>query len=72
MRRSPPPSSALAVAQNDADRKKAAAELVAANQRKIDARNAKAAADKALWEKERKRIVDVTHCTGTAVGCLKH
>ena len=64
---------ALLTAQNDADRKKAGEELRAARQRQADARAAKAAADKALWDKQRKDGFKYDpKCAETAVGCLKH
>ena len=59
-------------AQNDADRKKAAADLIAVNHRKWEAKVAADAAKAALEKKLRNTKIDVTGCTGTALGCLKH
>jgi hypothetical protein len=65
-------TNALLAAQNQADIDEARAEIVAANK-------AKAIAKRTAWELEQKRlrdernqVIDVSKCTDTAVGCLKH
>lgn len=61
---------ALTDAQNDADRKRAANELAAANQRKWEAKKAADDAKAALDKEIRARPIDVTGCTDTALGCM--
>ncbi|NVB84291.1 MAG: hypothetical protein HOV81_38295 [Kofleriaceae bacterium] len=60
---------ALTDAQNDADRKRAAAELVVANQRKWEAKKAADAAKAALDKEIRNTPIDVSKCTGS-LGCM--
>lgn len=61
---------ALTEAQNDADRKRAADELAAANHRKWEAKKAADAAKAVLDKQIRNTVIDVSKCTDTALGCM--
>jgi hypothetical protein len=58
--------------QTEADRKKAAAELVAANERRAEAARLLRAEEVRKAKIERNKVLDVSKCTGTALGCLEH
>jgi hypothetical protein len=60
----------VAAAQNDADRKRAADALAEAKQRKRDARKAADEAKAILDKQIRNTPLDVSNCTGTALGCM--
>lgn len=62
----------VADAQNEADRKRAVLALQAANDAKKAAQKRLADEEARRWKKKRGEIVDVSKCTGTALGCLDH
>ena len=62
----------LIAAQTKADIAKAKADIDAANKAKAIAKQKAWEIEQARIKKERGQIIDVTGCTDTAVGCLKH
>jgi septal ring factor EnvC (AmiA/AmiB activator) len=61
----------LTEAQSADDRKKAAVALQAADQAKRDAKRRIAEEEARKAKIERGKVIDVSKCTGTALGCLK-
>lgn len=62
----------LATAQSQADRDRVATELAAANAQKRETQKRLERERLAREKVERERPIDVTGCTSTALGCLKH
>lgn len=62
----------VADAQNEADRKRAVLALKAADDAKKAAQKRLADEEARRWKKKRGEIIDVSECTGTALGCLEH
>jgi hypothetical protein len=62
----------LIAAQTKADIAKAKADIDAANKAKAIAKDKAWKLEQERLKKERNTVIDVSGCTGTAVGCLKH
>lgn len=64
-------TNALIAAQNQADIDEARAEIVAANKAKAIAKQRASELEQERLRKERGQVIDVSKCTGTALGCMK-